>query len=76
LNGVSLEGGPIAIEPRRAEARPPRVVTGPRIGITKAVELPWRFCDATSPWVSRPWPDAMRRTARPRRKPRVRATVR
>jgi DNA-3-methyladenine glycosylase len=57
LNGVDLESGPIRIEPR--EGRPPRVVTGERIGITKAVDLPWRFCDATSRWVSRPWPPAM-----------------
>ena len=26
----------------------PRVVVGERVGITKAVELPWRFCDADS----------------------------
>jgi DNA-3-methyladenine glycosylase len=60
LNGVSLAAGPIAIEPRPAGARDPEVVTGTRIGITKAVDLPWRFCDATSRWVSRPWPPAMR----------------
>jgi DNA-3-methyladenine glycosylase len=76
MNGVSLEDGPIQIEPRPAHARAPRVVTGTRIGITKAAELPWRFCDATSPYVSRPWPDAMRRTPGGGRKPRVRASVR
>jgi DNA-3-methyladenine glycosylase len=30
------------------------VVTGPRVGITKAVELPWRFAAAGNPHVSRP----------------------
>jgi DNA-3-methyladenine glycosylase len=60
LNGVSLVDGPIAIEPGPADAREPRIVTGTRIGITKAADLPWRFCDATSRWVSRPWPEVMR----------------
>lgn len=33
-----------------------RIVTGPRIGITKAVERPWRFAIADNPHVSRPRP--------------------
>jgi DNA-3-methyladenine glycosylase len=61
LNGVPLDGGPIEILPRDPSDRPPEIVVGERIGITKAVELPWRFCDATSRCVSRPWPPAMRR---------------
>ena len=60
LNRTDLSGGPIAIGPRGAE---PRIVAGTRIGITRAVELPWRFCAAGSPHVSRPWPPAMRRRA-------------
>jgi DNA-3-methyladenine glycosylase len=32
------------------------VVAGPRVGITKAVERPWRFCASGNPNVSRPRP--------------------
>jgi DNA-3-methyladenine glycosylase len=69
LNGVSLEDGPIRIEPRAPASRPPQIVIGERIGITKAVDLPWRFCDATSRFVSRPWPAAMRSPLGRRRAP-------
>jgi DNA-3-methyladenine glycosylase len=63
LNGSSLVDGPIEVLSREPGSREPRIVIGERIGITKAADLPWRFCDADSRHVSRPWPAAMRRQA-------------
>ena len=60
LNGTSLCGGPIELLPAPPGAPAPAIVTGTRVGIKKAADLPWRFCDATSGHVSRPWPAAMR----------------
>ena len=59
-NGSSLADGPIELHARDPRAAAPRIVMGERIGITKAADLPWRFCDADSRHVSRPWPAAMR----------------
>jgi DNA-3-methyladenine glycosylase len=60
LNGTSLQDGPIELLPR-PDGLEPRIAVGTRIGITHAVELPWRFADADSVHVSRPWPPAMRK---------------
>jgi DNA-3-methyladenine glycosylase len=54
-NGADLTRDPFLLRPP-ADGRRPEIVTGPRIGITKAVERPWRFCLAGSPFVSKPWP--------------------
>ena len=49
-NGLALDGG--RGPQLRAGPPPDEIVAGPRIGITKAPELPWRFHEAASPWVS------------------------
>jgi DNA-3-methyladenine glycosylase len=62
-NATSLVGGPVRIEPRPPAWAAPELVTGPRVGITKAADLPWRFCAAGSRHVSRPRPSGLRGAA-------------
>lgn len=57
-NGADLGAAPFLLLPRE-ESWDDEIVAGPRIGITKAVERPWRFCLAGSPFVSRPRPAAL-----------------
>jgi DNA-3-methyladenine glycosylase len=59
-NDTSVRDGPIRLGPPPRGWERPRLVTGPRVGITKAADLPWRFAAAESIHVSRPSPPGMR----------------
>jgi DNA-3-methyladenine glycosylase len=49
-DGRPLDEPPFAMLPR---GRPVEVVRGPRVGITRAVDAPWRYVEAGSRFVSR-----------------------
>jgi DNA-3-methyladenine glycosylase len=51
-NGLALDVSPIALHARIGEVE---VATGVRIGITKAVELPWRYGLKGSKFLSKPF---------------------
>jgi DNA-3-methyladenine glycosylase len=56
-NDTPLTGaGPVTVGAPPPAWRDVELIASPRIGITKAVELPWRFSAQGSPHVSRPWP--------------------
>jgi DNA-3-methyladenine glycosylase len=63
LNGADLLQPPFELDEPAAEWVDAKVITGPRIGITKAAELPWRYSVAGSRYVSKPWPDAFTKAA-------------
>jgi DNA-3-methyladenine glycosylase len=53
-NASRLDRAPFQLFPPDGDR--PAVITSPRVGITKAVERPWRFSAAGNPFVSRPRP--------------------
>jgi DNA-3-methyladenine glycosylase len=53
-NGAPICEPPFELRSRDSEWAGVDVGTGPRIGITQAAELPWRFCARGSRYLSRP----------------------
>jgi len=63
LNGADLFQPPFELSEPAGEWATVDVVTGPRIGITKAADLPWRYSVSGSRYVSRPWPATVEKAA-------------
>jgi DNA-3-methyladenine glycosylase len=53
-NGCDLQRGPVVISRRPAGWKDPPISVSKRIGITRAVDLPWRFCVTGSRFLSAP----------------------
>jgi DNA-3-methyladenine glycosylase len=56
-NGLPLDRAPFELRERPAR---PTIIAGPRIGITKAADLPWRYGLAGSRYLSRRFPASSR----------------
>ena len=55
-NGLPLDRPPFALLAREGSVG---IATGPRIGITKGADTPWRFAEPGSPFLSRPLPPVL-----------------
>jgi DNA-3-methyladenine glycosylase len=61
LDGEPVGGGRLEVVPAES---PVDVVTAPRVGISRAIEQPWRYLTAGSPYASQPRPWARRQRPR------------
>jgi DNA-3-methyladenine glycosylase len=59
-NGLDLTTPPFELFARDGEVE---VIAGPRIGLTKAVEKPWRYGEKGSRFLSKPFPPESKRRA-------------
>jgi DNA-3-methyladenine glycosylase len=59
-DGLALDAPPFLLAERIAR---PEISTGPRIGITQATELSWRYLETGSPFLNRPALSRARRSA-------------
>jgi DNA-3-methyladenine glycosylase len=59
-NGFALTATPFEVFARLSNVE---IVTGPRIGITKAANLPWRYGEKGSRFLSKPFPADAKRPA-------------
>lgn len=57
LNGHDLRSRPLQI---LSDRHAPKVVRGPRVGISRATSRRLRFAESRNPWVSKPQPPASR----------------
>jgi DNA-3-methyladenine glycosylase len=62
-NGLALDAPPFALFARSA---PVEIVAGVRIGLTKAVDKPWRYGEKGSRFLSKPFPEAKTKARRAR----------
>ncbi|MDM0104611.1 DNA-3-methyladenine glycosylase [Variovorax sp. J22R24] len=62
FNHLALDAPPFALLARSDDHPPLDVEVGPRIGISKAIELPWRFGEKNSRYLSKPFGGPFRNT--------------